>query len=103
MNQPVQRMQDRLYHDLILPEETQKIRMKARKFADRVVAPRAYEIATTPENLDSFAWDVFRAMAEEDFFKIPYPSEVGGLGLKYPCCATVVTLEELAYASNSIT
>ncbi len=42
MNQSVQRMQDRLYHDLILPVETQEIRTKAREFADRVVAPRAY-------------------------------------------------------------
>ena len=41
-------------------------------------------------------------MAAEDFFKIPYAAEWGGLGLKYPCCATVVTVEELAYASNSI-
>ncbi|MBT4089346.1 MAG: acyl-CoA dehydrogenase [Deltaproteobacteria bacterium] len=102
MTQHVERMQDRLYHDMILPEETQEIRAKAREFANRIVAPRAYEIATTPESRDSFAWDVFKALAEEDFFKIPYPSEVGGLGLKYPCCATVVTVEELAYASNSI-
>jgi butyryl-CoA dehydrogenase len=42
------------------------------------------------------------ALAEEDFFKIPYASQQGGLGLEYPCCATVVTVEELAYASNSI-
>ena len=41
-------------------------------------------------------------MAEEVFFKIPYPTAVGGLGLEYPSCATVVTVEELAYASNSI-
>jgi len=102
MPQPVQRMQDRLYHDLILPEETQEIKIKAREFTNRVVAPRAYEIATTPESRDSFPRDVFRALAEEDFFKIPYPSDAGGLGLKYPCCATVVTVEELAYASNSI-
>lgn len=102
MTQSINRMQDKLYHDLLLPEETQEIRTKAREFADRVVAPRAYEIATTPESQESFAWDVFNALAEEDFFKIPYPSEVGGLGLNYPCCATVATLEELAYASNSM-
>jgi alkylation response protein AidB-like acyl-CoA dehydrogenase len=98
----IKRMQDELYHDLILPEESQEIRIKAREFADRVVAPRAYEIATTEESRDSFPRDVFKALAEEDFFKIPYSSSLGGLGLKYPCCATVVTVEELAYASNSI-
>jgi butyryl-CoA dehydrogenase len=95
-------MQDRLYHDLILPDETLEIRAKAREFVDRVVSPRAYEIATTRESRDSFPRDVFMALAEEDFFKIPYASQQGGLGLEYPCCATVVTVEELAYASNSI-
>jgi len=102
MTEPVKRMQDKLYHDLLLPQETLEIRVKAREFAQRVIEPRAYEIGTTKESKESFAWDVFNAMAEEDFFKIPYPKEVGGLGLKYPCCATVVTLEEFAYASNSI-
>lgn len=96
------RMQDRLYHDLILSDETLKIRAKAREFVDRVVSPRAYEIATTRESRDSFPQDVFMALAEEDFFKIPFASQQGGLGLEYPCCATVVTVEEIAYASNSI-
>jgi alkylation response protein AidB-like acyl-CoA dehydrogenase len=102
MTKTVKRMQDKLYHDLILTEETIAIRAKAREFSDRVIAPRAYEIATTDESRESFAWDVFNAMAKEDFFKIPYPKEVGGMGLQYPCCATVAVLEEFAYASNSI-
>ena len=102
MEPTVPRRQDNLYHELLLPEETQKIRAKAREFAQRVVAPRAYEIATTPESRESFPWEVFRALAQEDFFKIPYPVEWGGMGLRYPCCATVVAVEELAYASNSI-
>ncbi len=102
MNGSVIRMQDRLYHDLLLPQEAIEIRAKAREFSDRVVAPRAYEIGTTDESRESFPRDVFNALAEEDFFKIPYPSQCGGLDLKYPCCATVVTVEELAYASNSI-
>ncbi|MEW6261739.1 MAG: acyl-CoA dehydrogenase family protein [Thermodesulfobacteriota bacterium] len=98
----IARMQDRLYHELILPEETLEIRAKAREFTERVVVPRAYEIATTEESRDSFPRDVFMALAEEGFFKIPFPAAVGGLGLEYPCCATVVTVEELAYASNSL-
>jgi len=96
------RMQDQLYHDMILPEETLAIRAKAREFAVRVIAPRASEIAHTEESRDSFPWDVFRKMAEEGLFKIPFGSEAGGAGLKYPCCGTVVTVEELAYFSNSI-
>ena len=102
MRQPPPRMQDQLYHDMILPEETLHIRAKARDFAVRVVFPRATEIAHTEESRDSFPWDVFRKMAEEDLFKIPFPADAGGMGLHYPCCATVVTVEELAYFSNSI-
>ena len=102
MTTNVKRMQDLLYHDLILPKETLEIRKKAREFTERVVAPRAYQIATTPEKKENFPVEVFNALAEEDFFKIPYPKEVGGMGLEYPCSATVVTVEELSYASNSI-
>ena len=102
MGNTVVRMQDGMFHDMLLPEETQEIRAKVREFVQRVVAPRAYEIATTPESRESFPWDVFRALAQEDFFKIPYESQWGGLGLEYPCSATVVTVEELAYASNSM-
>lgn len=96
------RMQDRLFHDLILPEETIAIRAKAREFAERVVAPRAYEIATAEESRESFPRDVFVALAEEGFFKIPYPHKLGGAGVQYSCCATVVVVEELAYISNSV-
>ena len=46
MTQPAERLQDRLDHDLILPEETLTIRAKARAFANRFIAPRAYENAT---------------------------------------------------------
>lgn len=98
----VERKMDSLYHDLILPEETLDIRKKVREFAERVVAPRAYEIATLEEAVENFPWDVFNAMAEEGLFKIPFPKEVGGLGLEHPTCATVVAAEELAYFSNSV-
>ena len=96
------RMQDRLYHDLGVPEETLGIRRKVREFAERVVAPRAYEVAHTEESRDSFPRDVFLKMAEEGLFRIPYPEAVGGMGLEFPCCATVVAVEELAYMSNSL-
>ena len=58
MSKTVERMQDKLYHDLILPEETINIRAKAREFADRVIAPKAYEIATIDESKHSFSWDI---------------------------------------------
>ena len=96
------RMQDILYHDMILPKETQEIRKKAREFAVREIAPVAYEIAHREEKRENFPSDIFNKLAKEDFFKIPFPKEVGGLGLKYPVSATVVAIDELAYISDSI-
>lgn len=96
------RMQDKLYHDMILPDETIEIRKKAREFAVREIAPSAYEIAHNEEKKENFPADIFSKLAQENFFKIPFPKEVGGVGLRYPSCATVVTVEELAYISNSI-
>lgn len=96
------RMQDRLYHDMILPGEAIDIRKKAREFAIKQVAPIGYQIAHTEETKDTFPLEIFRSLAQEDFFRIPFPKEFGGLGLNYPVCATVVTVEELAYVSNSI-
>ena len=96
------RMQDRLYHDMLLPEETQEIRKRAREFAVKEIAPVGYEIAHKEEHKENFPSDIFYKLAREDFYKIPFPREVGGLGLNYPVCATVVTVEELAYVSDSI-
>lgn len=96
------RMQDRLYHEMILPQETQKIRKKAREFAEKEIGPVAYEIAHREEKRENFPADVFNKLAREEFFKIPFPKDVGGLGLEHPVCATVVTVEELAYISDSI-
>lgn len=96
------RMMDSMYHDMMLPQETLDIRKKAREFADREIAPQAREIALRQESRDSFPKDIFYKLANEDFYKIPFPKEIGGMGLKYPVAATVVTVEELAYVSDSI-
>jgi len=96
------RMQEILYHDLIFPEETLEIRKKARQFAIKEISPVAHEIAHLEEESKNFPSHVFHKLAENDLFKIPFPKEVGGLGLKYPVCGTVVTIEELAYMSDSI-
>ncbi len=96
------RMQDKLYHDLILPKETVAIRSRVRKFAEKEIAPLSHVIANQDESKDNFPREIFQKLAKEDFFKIPFPKDVGGFGLKYPTCATVVAVEELAYISNSI-
>jgi butyryl-CoA dehydrogenase len=95
-------MQDRLYHDLTLPDEAQAIRAEVREFANRELAPVAYEIGQMEEAVDNFPREFFRAMGREGLFRIPFKKEDGGRGLKYPACATVATIEELAYFSNSI-
>lgn len=96
------RMEDQLYHEMILPPETQEIRKKVREFAIREIAPASYEIGQREESKDSFPEDTFRKMARADLFRIPFPKEWEGLGLKYPVCATVAAVEELAYLSDSI-
>jgi butyryl-CoA dehydrogenase len=87
---------------MILPEETLGVRRKAREFAVRGIEPMAHEIGHQEEKKENFPRIIFQKLAAEDFFKIPFPKEIGGLGLLYPSCATVVTIEELAYASDSI-
>jgi len=96
------RMQDKLFHDLILPEETRKIRKEVREFAEIEIQPIAYQIAQREETKDNFPWNIFEKMAKQGLFQIPFPRTYGGRGLKYPVCATCVTLEELAYISDSI-
>jgi len=96
------RMQPQLYHDLIFHEETLVIREKAREFVVRELAPLAYEIAHKEEHKDNFPKAIFHKLVKEDFSRIPFAKDVGGLGLKYPACATAVVVEELAYMSNSV-
>jgi alkylation response protein AidB-like acyl-CoA dehydrogenase len=96
------RMRDLLYHDMIMPEETREIRRKAKDFAEREILPIAYDIGHREEKKENFPRALFRELAAENFFKIPFPREIGGLGLEFPSCATVVTIEELAYVSDSI-
>jgi alkylation response protein AidB-like acyl-CoA dehydrogenase len=98
----VERMQDRLYHDLLTPPDAVQARLNARTFADREVAPRAWAIAHTEESPEAFAWDVFAGMASADLFGIPFEASIGGLGLSHRATATAVAVEELAYHSNSI-
>lgn len=95
-------MQEKLYNDKLIPEESRRVREEVRSFAERVIAPRAREIANAEESRESFAWDVFNAMGEAGLFKIPFSRDSGGRGLDYPVLATATVIEELAYYSSSI-
>jgi len=99
---PAPRMQDALYHDVLSPEETLAVRSEVRAFAAEYVAPVAERLANADEAVALFPRETFSAMTEHGLFEIPFPADVGGRGLRYPASATVATLEELAYWSNSV-
>src|SRR3990172_6826177 len=98
----VTRLQDQLFHDVLMPDEAQEIRREVRAFVEKEVEPVAHRIAQQDESKENFPWEVFRRMADAGLLAIPFPKAYGGRGLQYPTCATIVTMEELAYASNSI-
>ena len=101
MEQPA-RLQDRLYHDWMLPEETRSIRAEVRQFVDAEVLPVAGDLNTVQESTDAFPRALFKRMAEMQLFAVPFSSAESGRGLRYPLCASTVVMEELAYASDGL-
>ncbi len=101
MDQP-SRLQDRLYHDWLLPDETRRVRAEVRLFTDQEVLPVADALNTVDESPEAFPRLLFRRMAEQGLFAIPFGADEGGRGLTYPLCAATVVMEELAYASDGL-
>ena len=101
MRQLPDRMQDSLYNDQFIPAETIKLRKKYRVFTEKEIFPRAYEIGQKRESNENFPIDLFKSMAKKGFFKVAFSKKDGGLGLKYPACASAVLAEEMAYISAS--
>lgn len=95
------RMQEKLYDDQFIPDETLELRKKYREFAEKELFPIAYDLGQKTEKNEDFPRDLFISMAEKGFFKVAFSKEDGGLGLKYPACASSVLAEELAYISAS--
>jgi len=96
------RTSDQLYDDLLLPEETVKIRAETREFAATVLAPRAAELNSAEESRAAFPRDILDAMAAAGLYTIPFASDVGGRGLQYPMLAAATVLEELAYYTPGV-
>jgi len=96
------RLQDRLYHDWLLPEEARNVRAEVRRFVDCEVLPVAGELNTVAESTAAFPRALFGRMAKNRVFGIPFSSADGGRGLRYPLCAATVVMEELAYASDGL-
>lgn len=99
-NQP--RMADEIYHDMLSPEEVKQVRLEIRSFGAEHVAPVAQDIAERDESIDAFPRDLFEKMGNSGLFRIPFAAEDGGRGLENRVTATAVTVEELAYYSNSV-
>ena len=95
-------MQTKLYKEHFFPEETREIRQKVRAFAEKEVFPLARDIGEKRERNRNFPRRLFRKMAAEGLFRIPFSKEAGGLGLSYPACGAAVMAEELAYISASV-
>jgi butyryl-CoA dehydrogenase len=93
---------DRLYHDLLSPQEIVGVRDRVRAIADEVVAPVAGAIANGDERREGFPRAIFDELAARGLFRIPFGTEVGGDGLAHRATATAVSVEELAYHSNSV-
>nr|WP_232291977.1 acyl-CoA dehydrogenase family protein [Frankia sp. QA3] len=94
-------MQDRMTHDVWLPEETVALRSQAREAVEKRLAPHAREIGRREESADSFPWAAFRGLAEEGLFSVPFGADFGR-GLTYPMLGTCTVTEEIAYHSSSM-
>jgi alkylation response protein AidB-like acyl-CoA dehydrogenase len=97
----VPRTQDRMWHDVGLPDETVELRADVRRAVEKAVVPHAAEIGQREETADSFPWQAFRGLADEGVFAIPFGPEYGR-GLQYPSLGTCTATEEIAYHSSSM-
>jgi alkylation response protein AidB-like acyl-CoA dehydrogenase len=95
------RTQDRMWHDVGLPDETVELRADVRRAVEKAVAPHAAEIGQREETADSFPWQAFRGLADEGVFAIPFGPQYGR-GLQYPLLGTCTATEEIAYHSSSM-
>lgn len=97
----VPRTQDRMTHDVWLPDEIVAVRATTRAAVEKRLAPHARDIGTREESADSFPWEAFRGLAEEGLFAVPFGADFGA-GLAHPMLATCTVTEEIAYHSSSM-
>jgi short/branched chain acyl-CoA dehydrogenase len=79
-----------------LTDEHARLRDEVRDFADRVVAPAAYEYDTKRE----LPYDIIAEMGEMGLFGLPFPTEYGGRGRDY--FSLCLAVEQLSRADQSI-
>lgn len=79
-----------------LSEDYQKLSDTVRDFADKVVAPAAYEY----DKKRSLPYHIIAQMGEMGLFGLPFPKEYGGQGKDY--FALCLAVEQLGRADQSI-
>ena len=81
---------------LDLSDRRDRLRAEVRDFADRVVAPAAYEYDTKRE----LPYEIIAQMGEMGLFGLPFPVEYGGQGRDY--IDLCIAIEELSRVDQSI-
>ena len=84
--------------DYFFTEEQQMIRDVAREIADKRIRPAAAEHDETGE----FPWEITKAIAEADLFRVFIPEEFGGMDLGSPIMNMCIVTEELSKACGGI-
>lgn len=79
-----------------LTQDQQNLQAKVREFAQAEIAPRAEELDRTGE----FPADLFKKLGDLGVMSIPFPEELGGMGLGV--FDAVLALEEVARADQSL-
>jgi short/branched chain acyl-CoA dehydrogenase len=79
-----------------LTDEQSRLRDEVRDFADRVVAPAAYEYDTKRE----LPYEIVAEMGEMGLFGLPFPVEYGGRGRDY--FSLCLAVEQLSRVDQSI-
>lgn len=79
-----------------LTDDHKRLVAEVRDFADRVVAPAAYEYDTKR----SLPYDIIAQMGEMGLFGLPFPVEYGGQGKDY--LSLCLAVEQLGRADQSI-
>ena len=84
--------------DYFFTEEQQMIRDVAREIADKRIRPVAAEFDESGE----FPWEVTKAIAEADLFRVFIPEEYGGMDMGTPIMNMCIVTEELSKACGGI-
>ncbi len=82
--------------DFNLAEEQRMYREMARKFAEKVIRPRAFEMDEKAE----FPYDIAQKMGELGFMGIPFPEKYGGVGGDW--VSMMLCIEEISWGDISL-